>query len=510
MEILFDSNSFLLVGYLVIATGLFCCYYFQREEQQYQQQKKIKTTLVQLFTVFWSFCYLIKSLLSLSLPSNEQSNFEEEFKYLIVTSSLFNNENNFQQQQCRQTPFNFKKEQIKNKQLMMMSITVFILSLIFDSNLFLSYSFLLPIYSVIGYFLYRHHRHVQIRKIHTSALDSMNEIISLSQESDTLLQGLISQSREIKQQLATCLSCHFKQHVEFVHRLEPLINHENLSRLCEMYNVKEEIPSSLLSELSDDSKNKRIFKDNEEEFDLLYSVICWKRREYLLYLLALDVMTTDNHKTHIDYEQNWKRAIQSNLDLVQVYQEFNKKLLATLPKNIPLTKDSDSIKPSSSPADERTLTIMHRVATVEKYLEDIQANIFLFKQDTRGRVLNLNLERMNKRFQLIDESISNLSNQWEESKAALNALLMNEQLKTKFTSNSILPSPPSSPQDFVHPVSFSRMSYENDRQKSFTNSRLHRIPSLIIKNSNKKMTNEHPVQSSSMTFDSMDNVAEHI
>lgn len=34
-------------------------------------------------------------------------------------------------------------------------------------------------------------------------------------------------------------------------------------------------------------------------------------------------------------------------------------------------------------SDGRTLTLMHRVSAVEKHIEDIQAKLFLCKQDTR-------------------------------------------------------------------------------------------------------------------------------
>jgi hypothetical protein len=34
-------------------------------------------------------------------------------------------------------------------------------------------------------------------------------------------------------------------------------------------------------------------------------------------------------------------------------------------------------------SDGRTLTLMHRVSAVEKHIEDVQAKLFLCKQDTR-------------------------------------------------------------------------------------------------------------------------------
>jgi uncharacterized protein YqgV (UPF0045/DUF77 family) len=161
---------------------------------------------------------------------------------------------------------------------------------------------------------------VQIRKIHASALDSMHEIISLSQESDAILTRLfkvlhVTKSTQQLQPLGTFLSAHFETYIETVQQLQPLIDRHNLSRLRDMYNINEEIPSTLLEF---DSHNYTM-----DDIDLTYSVIGWKRREYLLYLLALDVMS-NNRSAH--YGKNWRQAIQANAGLVQEYNDFNKKL----------------------------------------------------------------------------------------------------------------------------------------------------------------------------------------
>jgi hypothetical protein len=163
---------------------------------------------------------------------------------------------------------------------------------------------------------------VQIRKIHASALDSMHEIISLSQESDTILLRLFKILHATKstndlqlQPLGAYLSLHFETYVETVQQLQPLIDHHNLSRLRDMYNINEEIPSTLLEFDS--------HKYTMDDIDLTYSVIGWKRREYLLYLLSLDVMS-NNRSAH--YGKNWRQAIQANAALVQEYNDFNKKL----------------------------------------------------------------------------------------------------------------------------------------------------------------------------------------
>lgn len=246
---------------------------------------------------------------------------------------------------------------------------------------------------------------MQVRRIHASALDSMHKITSLSQKSDTLLIRLLnnfhsSDQLEQQQTFGTLLSNHFETYIEFVQQLQPLIDTRNLSTLRDMYNVNEEIPSLLLEF---DSHQYKM-----DDIDLIYSVICWKRREYLLYLLALDVMS--NNRKH--YGKNWRQAIHVNTSLVNQYIQFNKKLvsiaalvdlckvfllnkghftnLSLAQKNEALSLEpvpsspKDGCSSASSHSDTRSITLMHRVSALEKHVEDIQAKLFLCKQDTKS------------------------------------------------------------------------------------------------------------------------------
>ncbi|KAI8095401.1 hypothetical protein BDF21DRAFT_5567 [Thamnidium elegans] len=330
----------------------------------------------------------------------------------------------------------------------------------------------------------------------------MHKMISLSQESDGILIRLLNQfhstSDKLQQQtLGACLSAHFETYIELVLQLQPLIDSGNLTTLRDMYNVNQEIPSLLLEFDS--------HQYSMDDIDLIYSVISWKRREYLLYLLALDVMSNNRSNNH--YGKNWRQAIQVNTMLVQEYNQFNKKLLgiSTATEKVEIVCSPTTITPlqkDSSPSalsDARSLTLMHRVSALEKHVEDIQAKLFLCKQDTKslssGRVSVLGLERMSKRFNHIDQHIIHLLRQWEESKTTLNTLLEDEQ--SKLTAITLLPSPPSSPrgnsfhEESIHSInevsrsrSFSG-GFNHTSLPSFTKNRLKRIQSLKTNNSSR-------------------------
>ncbi|KAI7882317.1 uncharacterized protein EV154DRAFT_33635 [Mucor mucedo] len=321
----------------------------------------------------------------------------------------------------------------------------------------------------------------------------MHKIISLSQKSDSLLFRLLNAlPTEPQQQQAfgTLLSNHFEAYIECVHQLQPLIDTHNLATFRDMYNLNETIPSLLLEF---DSHQYGV-----EDIHLIYSVICWKRREYLLYLLSLDVMSNHN-RTH--YGKTWRQAIQVNHGLVHAYLQFNEKLesmaslvdarvqkeevlsVQTSPSSMTAATAGAGaeglLSSSSHHSDSRSITLMHRVSALEKHVEDIQAKLFLCKQDTKslssGRVSWLGLERMNKRFSQIDEHMQIMIGQWEESKHALEEMLEDQQ--TKLDTIASLPSPPSSPRGLptledkrtYQPFTVKRMhSFNNSKYKTRT------------------------------------------
>lgn len=218
----------------------------------------------------------------------------------------------------------------------------------------------------------------------------MHQIILLSRESDITLYHLFGHTDQL-QKLGHVLSRHFETYIDIVHQLQPLIDVHNLSRLREMYNVNDEIPSTLLE--FDSSEFKM------EDIELIYSFITWKQREYLLHLLALDVMS-NNKSAH--YGKNWRQAIRVNHELVEEYKEFNQHLASIQSlvreyyadifwENEKLmycikaknTVVENEVHASPVETDKRTLTMVHKLDAVEKLIQEIQANVFLCKQDTR-------------------------------------------------------------------------------------------------------------------------------
>ncbi|KAI9256686.1 hypothetical protein BY458DRAFT_519254 [Sporodiniella umbellata] len=371
----------------------------------------------------------IKIILSLSLSPREQSKFEEQFKYLIVTSSLFNELN---QQQPPRFESCSQASSSTDQIIILVTHLLHILSAVavYHYNYYKTFIYgLVSSYLFSCFFLYRHNKHVQVRRIHFSALDSMHEIISLSQKSDIQLTNLMDNPS-----LAPLIKAHIRMHTRLINELRPLTDLKNLSRLKEMY-----------------------MSDKLAEADLLVLSLRAKRREYLLHLLALDVMS-NNHAAH--YGKNWKKAIQINKQVVSGYNQFNQQLAQLAFTELkPIITEQKSEKPPSrsytipssptsmGPAvDKCCISLMQKIAVVERQLEETQSKLFAYRQDLKylfsGRVATTqSLNRISKRSSNIDDTLKKMMNEWNESKVALNNVLKEQQDKE----NNMLPSPPSSP-----------------------------------------------------------------
>ncbi|KAG1619836.1 hypothetical protein G6F46_002848 [Rhizopus delemar] len=333
-------------------------------------------------SIIYHWTHSIKVLFSLSLSPKEQSKFEEQFKYLIVTSSLFN-ELNQQQQQQQQLQ---QQQQPTYLETSTPITSGAINSVVLVANVF---------YILLLAAVYKYYYH------------------------EIFIYGLT---------LSYAVSSYF------LYRHNPLTDPQNLSRLQNMYMTVK-----------------------VQQTDFLILSIRAKRREYLLHLLALDVMS-NNHAAH--YGRNWKRAIQVNNQLVLEYNALNKQLyevtttesltVITEPKSMKEVLSPHPISVPSTPAsdslmDETCVSLMQKIATVERQMDESQSKLFACRQDVKylssGRVSTQSLNRISKRFTNINDTLTKLMNQWTESKSMLDSLLAERQHKD----DGSLPSPPSSP-----------------------------------------------------------------
>ncbi|KAI8983030.1 hypothetical protein BDB01DRAFT_906163 [Pilobolus umbonatus] len=394
------------------------------------QQNIISTVLTHLWRLFQYATHI-------SLSHSEQTQFEEQFKYLIVTSSLINNMDS--PQSCVDTNHGHDYNctdvgQLKNKvitRLVIMTVmNIFIVSLtgIKLTKALHTHLCLLVVYGVSCYMLYQYYRRQQIRITHATALMSIQTTVSLSQQTENMINSMNEQSN------MSPILHHIETYNDLIQSLQPYTDTNNLHTLNDMYNMVDTVSS----ELSESTSGQC----NMDDINAVVSLVRRKRKEYMIHLLALTAMS-NIYSTR--YEKNWEDVIGINGRLVRHYYELNRHLLDSGKGN----KDNESGNTSNeSTTDKLSSQFIHRMSAVDKYMEDIMHQWALCKQDTNtlnnGQVKFSTLRKLEKRFLFIDQNMQELLVQWKGSMSSLDHLLADEN-KLVIATHNILPSPPSSP-----------------------------------------------------------------
>ncbi|CAO3610178.1 unnamed protein product [Cunninghamella blakesleeana] len=359
--------------------------------------KKKKHAIKQLYILFiHTTSFIIHGIISIiewlnfafssSLPESEETSFEEQFKYFIVTSSVLNDI--FTQQQQTNTfstnipnlssnnnhhPIQInttlnQKHEDSIKLNYMIGITTLILTLFisffsifkFIGSIFLhwsppSYISLLIIYIFLGgslLYFYHKNKKLQIRKLYGQMIIHLQQILHITvsndQLTDQMMDKLINgnsianghslsppnhsklenhsskQSIQIQFMLYTVLLTYFKSMNQLLCELKPLVHSFNLSSLYEMYNV-EPISSSITDFQSNIDKNKdnKDYHHNMDQLDILIYTIYSYRRECFMHLLSLEIMTLGHDSARGDYENLLKKVETIMLEMKDVMVEFS-------------------------------------------------------------------------------------------------------------------------------------------------------------------------------------------
>lgn len=106
-------------------------------------------------------------------------------------------------------------------------------------------------------------------------------------------------ANEIKRTVCRELCKQFEKFSSVVEHLNRLSNQANLVRFRDMYNVEE------LSRI-----DVRSAKNATDELEHLAIIVYWKRRECMIHLLALDVITVGHDSERADYVQRWEAVLE--------------------------------------------------------------------------------------------------------------------------------------------------------------------------------------------------------
>ncbi|ORZ00065.1 hypothetical protein BCR42DRAFT_429873, partial [Absidia repens] len=456
---------------------------------------------------FRTISYL-KILLSSALPESEETGFEEQFKYLIVSSSVLNEISSQQvANSCAvgstpSTTHNCNNNQhIRSGSLKTYYMTMGIVAL--SGSLLFVFSFvnfvgalcfhwphpayfplilLQAIFLGILFLVYRRLRYTKIRRTYQRLLRHLQQIIDVAGVSDHLMDQLVDKIHDVEtisqgytltpansmlkqprshqspqtigmQSMArSILVPYFKSVTTLLQKTSPLTHSANLSTLRGMYNVKAlSSTPPLIDEDDDEGVSASIC---QEQLDYLVYMIRSTRREWFMRLLALEMMTLGHDSARRDYGTMLDVVEGTMLDMEHYTKLLTKKMKKAMTSDLynePMSYMDDKN------TDQRSRIVLNKLVLLEKHLRNLQTKIVLCRHDANGvshdKGADQSFNRISDRFGSMEQDISHLLAQWDENKNGLLHVIKDER---KSSTGSALPSPPTSPAASMNKVENSR------------------------------------------------------
>lgn len=261
----------------------------------------------------------------------------------------------------------------------------------------------------------------------------------------------------LRNKLAATLRRAFIVFEEGIIDLIDQVNKQNLSRLYDMYNVK---PIASLSAVDR--------MENAGDGNVGCSLDCLrtlaqlmhaKRRECMMQLLALNIVTEEHDSIRRDYQHGWKSVNAVLFKLTEETKKFTDDIGDALETELckPAAADTDAISRSLSPnsstsvSDSRLKLFLQKLASLDQQLRTLEAKVYLCNQDIRqvasGEFDNALSpdhlrEQLRKEYMSIQHDLGQMATEWEAGRAALVNYLDPPELDLSPSSSSSTPESP--------------------------------------------------------------------
>lgn len=436
---------------------------------------------------------LLHDTFSISLPIAEENEFEEKFKYLIATSPLLSevlsvhnaNKSNKKRATHHMTTTTTDYSTMATKAshagvvgtvttmtgcMMALAIEAFKLrhqlrqqsqpAKLFLSTPVVSMTMMLTS-SMSVFFGYRHMRRSGIRQLYRTALHTLQTLMEQCETLDNKVHRALITIQEIelvsrgyrlslplspisrieqssrsrrcialRNRLGAVLRRAFIVYEEAIIDLVDHVNKNNLSRLYDMYNIRSVASLSAVDRMDDDEEEGGICLDR---LRALAQLMHAKRRECMMQLLALDIVTDEHDSLRLDYERGW-RGVNTVLakvteDTKQFVNEITKALDNELYK--PTAKDDrQQLLNSNTVQDGRLRPFVHRLASLDQQMRTVEAKFYLCNDDIRqltqqGDSTSLEelRERLKREYMSIEQDFNQMIVEWEAGRDALTTFL---------------------------------------------------------------------------------------
>ncbi|KAG2218957.1 hypothetical protein INT45_004649 [Circinella minor] len=314
------------------------------------------------------------------------------------------------------------------------------------------------------FFVYRHKRRSGIRQLYHTALTRLQTLMEQCETLDSKVHRTLITIQEIelvsrgyrlstplspisrieqtsksrrctvlRNRLAAMLRRAFIVYEEAIIDLVDHVNKNNLSRLYDMYNVRSVASLSSIDVVEEDNSNDGV---SVERLRTLAQLMHAKRRECMMQLLALDIMSEGHDSIRRDYENNWKRVNAILTKLVDETKGFVTDIMDALQAELykPALESSapQSSSFGSSATDNRLKPFLHRLSSLDQQMRTLEAKFYLCNDDIRQLTSATNniddsnatsaedlRERLKKEYMSIQKDFSQMVVEWEAGREAL-------------------------------------------------------------------------------------------
>ncbi|KAI9273034.1 Mysoin-binding motif of peroxisomes-domain-containing protein [Phascolomyces articulosus] len=312
------------------------------------------------------------------------------------------------------------------------------------------------------FFVYRQKRRSGIRQLYHTALTRLQTMMEQSEILDSKVHRTLITIQEIelvsrgyrlstplspisrieqtsksrrctvlRYRLASMLRRAFIVYEEAIIDLVDHVNKNNLSRLYEMYNVRSVASLSSIDHMEQEDSNDAAV--SVERLRMLAQLMHAKRRECMMQLLALDIMSERHDSMRRDYENGWKAVNSVLTKLVDETKGFVGDIMDALQSEL-YKPAIESPAPSSlsSVTDTRLKPFLHRLASLDQQMRTLEAKFYLCNDDIRQLTAGNNVDnnnnatssedlrdRLKKEYMSIQQDFSQMVVEWEAGREAL-------------------------------------------------------------------------------------------
>ncbi|KAI9312659.1 Mysoin-binding motif of peroxisomes-domain-containing protein [Dichotomocladium elegans] len=412
---------------------------------------------------FWRQSW-VRATFSPSLPQTEESEFEEKFKYMIVTSpfissdtpsiSLGKNKKNTSSPHMT-TDYSTRATRASRAGKvgtaavmtgLLASLgaeAIMVMQQQYDEHThgdrdsssfpFLMSATTLATASMASFFVYRHKRRSDIRQLYQTALINLRALMEQCEALDTKISRSILMIEEVESLrpgrtctllrscVQTVLRRIFNRFEETIIDMADHVNKSNLSHLFDMYNIRYLESLSSMDHFDETKVQDRLRS--------LWQLVHVKRRECMVQFLALNIVSQARDSEQMGYVDSWATINRIIASLADEIRSYVADIMDALETELYAPVMEDAIRETQAPltADRALKPFVDSLEILDQHIRNLEAKFHVCRDDVRelsspgidkGKAIEMR-NRLKHEYQSIEAILSGLLSKWQQGQQVL-------------------------------------------------------------------------------------------